>query len=233
MKNTVKLLSTKQLKASVVDLLSANGIILKHQDFISTQIIVNEDLAQEINKSTEQVIFTSKHAVSALLENIEAFELTFFAKKIFCIAGETKKYADSIPNCEIVGVAANASELANLIAKQTSHKTITYFCGNKRLDTIHTELSKNNFNVNEICLYNTEYNTEKIVSSYEGVFFFSPSAADAFFMINKLKADIPCFCIGETTMNAVKKHTNNPILGAKIPSQESVAELALNYFKKL
>ena len=63
--------------------------------------------------------------------------------------------------------------------------------------------------------------------SVEGVMFYSPSTVNSF--LEKNKAEVIAFCIGESTANEAKKHFSD-VRVAKVPTVESVIELVNEHY---
>jgi uroporphyrinogen-III synthase len=80
-------------------------------------------------------------------------------------------------------------------------------------------------------VYETIKTPKEIKKDYDGVLFFSPSAAESFFSINKIKSHTVCFAIGDTTATTLKKFTTNKIIQAQNQSQQSMMNAMLAHFK--
>jgi uroporphyrinogen-III synthase len=82
---------------------------------------------------------------------------------------------------------------------------------------------------NEIQVYETSLTPHKIKTSVEAILFFSPSAIESYLTENKIKNEI-CFCIGNTTAEALNQVTKN-IIVANQPSVEEVIEDVIEEYK--
>src|SRR6185295_1537907 len=131
----------------------------------------------------------------------------------------------------IAGEAKNASALADEISEKSEERKVIFFCGSKRMEDLPRLLKARDFEVEEVIVYKTELIPQKIIDDYEGVAFFSPSAAESFFSGNVLKKNVVCFSVGKTTTEAIKKYTGNEVITSEKPSEESVLELAIKQSK--
>jgi uroporphyrinogen-III synthase len=64
---------------------------------------------------------------------------------------------------------------------------------------------------------------QPIKEKVDGILFFSPSAVESYLAANKIKNEI-CFCIGETTAEALEKNKIKNIIVAHQPSIEDVID---------
>ena len=227
-----RLLVTKKISASHALQAGLKGVQILEKEFIRIVPVVNKELAKKIGKLTATrniVVFTSKNAVAAVADNGSVKDADW---KIFCLNGATRSEVEKFfPENHIAGSAANATQLADIIAEKAEEKTITFFCGNKRMEDLPAILLSKKFDVDEVVVYNTELLPEKIIDDYEAVAFFSPSAAESFFSVNELKDGVVCISVGKTTTEAIKKYTKNEVITSDQPSEQSVLELAIKQSK--
>jgi uroporphyrinogen-III synthase len=229
---SITILSTKKLKASVRRKAAQKEYTFLHDDFISIDYIENESVKQSLESLQEHLVFTSRHAVKGFQKNTDHYEYPLPAKKIFCLNGETLKAVHTIKNAEVVSVSGHADALAKEITRHPEIKSVTFICGNKRLDHLPNLLQQNSIKVNEIMVYRTLFSGKRIHDNYEAVFFFSPSGVESFFQTNILPRETPCFCIGDTTATSVREHTRNTVIVAKLCTQDSMLAAAQQYFLK-
>jgi len=201
-------LSTKKLALNQKELLLNSGIGFVEYDAISNKFI-DFDLRKEV---VENAIFTSKNAVKAIAE--KHLEI----KNCFCVGDKTSAFLKE-KGYLIVETAENAKDLAQKIIQDHNEKQFHFFCGNKRREELPHLLRENNIQLSETVVYETSLNFKKFESDFDGILFFSPSAVQSFTKENKINSI--AFCIGETTVNEVKKHSENVIIASK-PSIENV-----------
>jgi uroporphyrinogen-III synthase len=230
----MRLLMTKKISPSLALQAGLNGIDILEKEFIAVESMVNDQTAKEIEtfiKTKNVVAFTSKNAVAAIASNDKLASANW---KIFCIDGVTKKEVGKyFSDQKIVFTAKNADDLALAIIANADDKKVVFFCGNKRLNTLPDTLRANGFDVEEIVVYQTILSPQKIVDDFDVVAFFSPSAAESFFSLNQIDRKVICLSVGKTTSVAIRQYTQNEILTAKRPSEESVIELATGIINKI
>lgn len=150
---------------------------------------------------------------------------------IFCIDGITKQLAAFYFGADrIAGSAKYAAELAECIVKNGKFAKALFFCGDKRRDVIPLLLPQYGINVDEIMVYRTIQTPVRIIERFDGVAFFSPSAAESFFSLNTLPEKTICFAIGATTASAIKKLTVNPVVVSSDTTEEKMTETIKDFF---
>ena len=229
--NNITILSTRPLRAAVIDEAAEQGVQIDVQSFIETEAIQSIEVQQEIEQALIQsaiVVFTSMNAVEAVAEYMSD-EMPDWM--IYCIGQTTqdlvKKYFGE--DC-VAGTADNAADLAELIAEEDYIDEVIFFCGDQRRDELPEVLRSNNIEVNEIMVYHTIATPHLIDRKYNGILFYSPSAVNSFFSNNKPGKETYFFAIGNTTAAAIKKHSSNNIIVGDKPGKENLVEKAINYF---
>jgi uroporphyrinogen-III synthase len=226
------ILSTKKLKKQVLQAATDSGIHIRDINFIKITEIVNREKAQVIAQCKEHVVFTSANGVKGCMANMVRFGLEINGRHVFCLTGETLKAVLRLPYVETIAAAKDAASLARLIVRQKGVEQVSFICGNKRRNELPDLLQSHNIVLDEIQVYHTIIHPKPVREKYAAVLFFSPSAAEAFFQTNILPKEAACFCIGTTTADEVKQFTNNRIIVAEQPSQDSMLASLKAYFKK-
>jgi uroporphyrinogen-III synthase len=226
----IKVLSTRPLAGEIIEAAFSKGIDLAIKSFIKTEPIENVEVQQEIEHAltlVTTVVFTSMNAVEAVAEFILEELPTW---KIYCIGNTTKQLVEKyFGKTSIAGFADNATSLAvTIVADEPAE--VTFFCGNQRRDELPEILRSNDIEVDEIVVYETISLPQKINEEYHGILFFSPSAVQSFFIVNKLGSLTVLFAIGETTAAEIKKFTTNTIIVSDEPGKENLAEKMIEYF---
>lgn len=221
-KSQISVLSTKKLKQNQRELLLNSGIGLVERDFIS--II---PLNFQIDEIPENIIFTSKNSVKAILDHPSKRQ--FQQKNIFCVGEKTADFLKK-NGFSVIKTANYGEDLASKIVKEHAQENFLFICGKKRHDALPDKLKKAGVHISEVEVYDTEPSSKKIDRIFDGVLFFSPSAVQSFCIENDLSGSV-AFCIGTTTSAEAKKHTNN-IITATSPSIESVIVQVVKHFKK-
>ena len=231
--NKINILSTRPLDKTLINKAAEKNISIDCISFIETKIINNDLLKENIinlSKLKSTVVFTSMNAVDAV---------TFYLNnnkpdwKIFCIGYATQALITNyFGQNAIAGTADSAGALADFIINEKNISEIIFFCGDQRREELPEKLLHQNINVKEIEVYKTFALSHQITSDFDAIIFYSPSAVESFFSINKIKDQTTLFAIGNTTANEIKKYAGNKIIIAQQPSKKLLAEQAINYFEK-
>lgn len=221
MAKSIQILSTKTLLSNQKQyLLNANFNVVE-ADFITT-----EKTPFELNQINDNLIFTSQNAVHSVLEysDIEALK----TKKVFCVGLKTKALLAE-NGFDVIAYTGYAADLAEIITLIYANESYTFFSGNLRRDTLPDALKEAKVKYNEIKVYETTLTPQKINNAVDGILFFSPSGVESYLKENSIKNE-KCFCIGETTAEALDKITKNIII-ADHQTVEDVIEDVLNEYK--
>ncbi|PWB28373.1 uroporphyrinogen-III synthase [Flavobacterium sp. HTF] len=221
MAKSIQIVSTKILSPLQKQELIKYGLEVIEADFIKT-----ENKPFELQQLNESLIFTSQNAVHSVLSNPKSEELK--KKNVYCVGLKTKALlADNGFN--VVAYTGYASDLAEIITLIYSNESYTFFSGNLRRDTLPDALKEAGIKFNEIQVYNTSLHSQKVKTTPDAILFFSPSGVKSYLKENTIKKEI-CFCIGETTAEALHKITKNIII-ADQPTIEDVIEDVLQEYK--
>lgn len=219
---SIKILSTKTIAEDLIQQAKANNIVIDTINFIETKPIDNIAIREKIKQLADEkivAIFTSVNAVEAVFSRLN----TKPDWKIFCTSGATKEaLLNYINEDAIVDTAYNASALADKILENKVINSCVFFCGNQRLNTLPDKLLKQEINLDEVVVYETDASLKKIDETYAGILFFSPSAVESFFSVNKIDGKTVLFSVGKTTTKTIRKFTDDTIITAAFPSAESV-----------
>ena len=225
MKQPIRVLSTKKLLVNQKQFLLNANISLVEADFIS----INQ---KKVNIETinENLIFTSQNAVLSLIENLKGTETIEFLKKknVFCVGMKTKGLLEE-NGFNVIAYTGYAADLAEIITLIYGKEKFTFFSGNLRRDTLPDALKEAKIVFNEIEVYQTILNPQKVNGTFDGILFYSPSGIQSYLKDNKINKET-CFCIGTTTADALENITNNVII-ANQPTVENVIIQCINYYK--
>ncbi|SEP28288.1 uroporphyrinogen-III synthase [Flavobacterium sp. CF108] len=221
MAKATQILSTKILSPLQKQELTKAGIEVIEADFIKT-----ENKPFELKNLNESLIFTSQNAVHSVLSNPKSEELK--SKNVYCVGLKTKILL-SESGFNVVAYTGYASDLAEIITLIYRNESYTFFSGNLRRDTLPSALKEAGIKLNEIQVYETSLQPQKIKSPVDAILFFSPSGVESYLKDNSIKKET-CFCIGETTAEALQKITKNIII-ADQPTVEDVLEDVLSEYK--
>jgi len=221
MAKSIQILSTKILSPLQKQELTKAGLDLIEADFIKT-----ENKPFELKNLNESLIFTSQNAVHSILSNPKSKELK--SKNVYCVGLKTKILL-SENGFNVIAYTGYASDLAEIITLIYRNESYTFFSGNLRRDTLPNALKEAGIKFNEIQVYDTSLQPQKIKTAVDAILFFSPSGVESYLKDNTIKKET-CFCIGETTADALSKITKNIII-ADQPTVEDVIEDVINEYK--
>jgi uroporphyrinogen-III synthase len=233
-----KVLSTKKLEPSILKQAKENDIEIIEQEFISIKPVWAKETFERIigfpNNKKFNIALTSANAVDALNSYMHAGDAFYVINwNIFCLSGKTKQAVLNAKLLEknIVGEAANASELAKKIIEARVDEII-FFCSNKRRDELPTILQTASIKVHEVILYETTETPVSVDGNLDAVLFFSPSGVQSFFSANELNDTTVCFAIGPTTATSISTFTQNKVIASISPNQEELIEEVIEHFKQ-
>lgn len=221
MAKSIQILSTKKLSGEQKQALTDANLEVIDTDFIQTQ-----NKSFELKDLNENLIFTSQNAVHSILSHPKAEELK--SKNVFCVGLKTKILL-SESGFNVVAYTGYASDLAEIITLIYRNESFTFFSGNLRRETLPQALKDAEVKFNEIQVYDTSLTPQKIKTAVDAILFFSPSGVESYLKDNTIKKET-CFCIGETTAEALQKITKNIII-ADQPTVEDVLEDVLEEYK--
>lgn len=215
------ILSTKKLTENQKQMLLKNSIALVEENFIETK--TKEFKLENVNQN---LIFTSQNAVLSLLENPD-WE-TLKSKPVFCVGLKTKELLTE-KGFDVVAFTGYAADLAEIISLIYAKETYTFFTGNLRRDVLPNTLKTNEITFNEIEVYETNLVSKKISTKVDGILFFSPSAVESYLKLNTIKNEL-CFCIGESTSEALENKNIHNIIIAEKPLVENVINDVIEHY---
>lgn len=226
MANPNRILSTKVLLSHQKQVLTDIGLEVLESNFIQVEF-----KKFELTGIKDNLIFTSQNAVRSFLNHPQLEELkpTLQQKKVFCVGVKSKTIL-SDAGFEVVAYTDYASDLAAIISLIYANGSYTFFSGNLRKETLPLALQEAGIEFNEIEVYETKLNPHKITTTVDAILFFSPSGVASYLKENTIKKEL-CFCIGETTAEALEeKHIKNIVI-AEYPSVENVITEVREYYK--
>ncbi len=208
-----------------------HGIDIECISFIETHPVKGKEIGKEIKDLLLQesiVVFTSMNAVEAVAGHLSKEKPDW---KIYCIGITTNKLVKKkFGENSVIGTATNAAELAGLIVEERNSNKLSFFCGDQRREELPNILRNNGIRVNEVIVYQTKPVLNIIEKVYDGILFFSPSAANSFFSTNKLPSPTLVFAIGTTTAKELKQLTNNEIIISDEPGKENLVNKMIQFF---
>ena len=222
MQNPIRIVATKKLSERQKQQLLRADFSVFDEDFISIQSKIFE-----IENINDYLIFTSQNAVESVLKNKKITEIK--SKRCFCVGEKTKALLEQ-NDFDVIADSDYAAELASIICNQYSKNSFTFFCGNIRRDVLPEAMKLAEIILDEVEVYETVLTTHKINFKPDGILFFSPSGVESYLKENKIE-DENCFCIGNTTAEALKYVTPNRII-ANQPTMESVVMKCIENYRQ-
>ena len=225
MATPTRILSTKVLLSYQKQVLTDVGFEVLESNFIEVETKIFE-----LNGIKDNLIFTSQNAVRSFLTHpqFEENKSDLQSKKVFCVGVKSKTILTDA-GFEVIAYADYASDLTEIICLIYANGSYTFFSGNLRKETLPLVLKNAGIEFNEIEVYETQLKPHKIKEAVDAILFFSPSGVESYLKDNPIKKEL-CFCIGETTAEALEnKHIKNIII-AEHPSVENVITEVKEYY---
>lgn len=230
----ISIFCTRTLPDEQSERLVEAGFRIRQKDFIEVQHTFNEaTFLDRLNtKETQARVFTSKNSVLSLATLLDANPTQIVSKKTFTVGVKATEMLKDL-RIHTSAKAGHALALAQIIARNSDVDAIDFFCGNMSLDDLPEYLESKGIRVHKEIVYQTEMVHHEVeTASVNGLIFISPSAVYSFFKKNKINPEIPCFCIGATTSEAIHLRCDNPRIPSNEPVLESVIDKVIEYFGK-
>ena len=228
-KTKLQILSTRPLSKQLIARAAVQNILIEEISFIETAIVENDGIKNKSQNYIQQnitAIFTSMNAVNAVAK---------YTKQkpnwnIYCIGNTTKKLVQNHFGANsIAGTAANAEELAEVIISEGLEQVV-FFCGNQRRNELPVKLKEKNVFVDELVVYNTIETPVLLSKNYDGILFFSPSAANSFFSTNNVDHKTQLFAIGKTTAAAIQQFSSNNVIISSSPGKKDLVKRMIEHY---
>jgi uroporphyrinogen-III synthase len=216
-----RVLATKKLQPNQKLYLLNAGLSVIEADFIGIHY-----KPFEINNAADNLIFTSQNGFLGFLQHKASG--VFAGSTVFCVGEKTRNLIER-HGFTVVEMAHDAESLGTIIIEKYAKERFMFFSGSMRRDTLPDTLTKAGITFSETEVYDTVLTPHKIGTKCNGILFFSPSGVESYLKENTI-TDETCFCIGQTTANALSGVTDKVIL-ANAPSIENVIVQVRNYFK--
>jgi uroporphyrinogen-III synthase len=229
-----KILSTRPVKDELIQEATEKNIQLDIIPLIDTEPVQDIDTQQEVEQIALQyatVVFTSMNAVESVITMLDQQVPEW---DIYCMGNTTQELIRNyFGEASIHSTGNNAIELAeNILSDNEELDEVFFFCGDQRRDELPVKLKEAGVNIEEIIVYKTIPLHQKIDTVYDGIVFFSPSAVESYFKLNKANDTTVFFAIGTTTASAIKKYSNNKIITAHSPGKEELVRKAIHHFSE-
>ena len=229
MKPLTRIISTRKMNEPEKQQASGLGFLIADQDFLSIEYLADDHLAAVVKQAQHAFVFTSQHALRAVMDIVSKYQITLNRRDCFCIEGTTMQLAIQY-GFNVIGKSGNSASLAAVVLAQHQQEII-FFSGNLKRDELVNTLTANHVIVHEHVVYHKSLIPLKIQEDYEGIMFFSPSQVDAFSLANKLPQATPAFCIGNTTADHLRKKGHQNTLVAEQQNTSSLLNKIYEYYR--
>jgi len=228
--NNIRILCTRPIDQLLISKAAEKGVHITVLPFIEIKKLQTAAFREQVMSLAYRkadVAFTSQYSVESVADNLSVKP----SWKISCIGGATKEAVSKNFGEETFGVTAkNASTLARKLIETGGVKEVLFFCGDQRLDDLPETLRANNISVQEVIAYQTLQTPHDVEEDYDGILFFSPTAAHSFFSSNTVRTSVVLFSIGKTTTATIQSYCTNKVITSEWPGQESLVEKVIEYF---
>ena len=225
------ILSTRELDETLVEKILEKEIVFDQLPFIEMIPRYDEELKARVNELAGEnvlAIFTSRTAVAAVAALLGS---TPSGWQVACMGGATRSHAEDLfGKTAVVLSSGTARDLGEKLLALRTGLPVVFFAGNRRLNDLPDLLGKNSASLKEIIVYDTNETPVKLESDYDAVLFFSPSAAQSFFSVNRLKQDTVLFSIGETTAAVLRRLSPNKVIVSPVHSPEILMDAVFGHF---
>ncbi len=216
-----RVLSTRILSDAHRQLFHTSNVQWVEKDFIAI-----EPQAFTVEAVRDLVVFTSQNAVKSVLNNPHAQLLK--TKPAICVGVKTKALLEQ-EGWEVKAWTHYAKELTAVIERDFFSCSFSFCCGNIRRETLPAFFKQHNLIFDEYEAYQTVKQPHTLQNKVEGICFYSPSAIESFLQNNQVTTEV-CFCIGDTTADALKGITTQIVVASQ-PTIEATLSACLAYYK--
>ena len=226
----INILSTRPIDAFLLQEAATHNVWIECLPFIETTVSINKNKKERIKtlaQTNNTIVFTSMNAAEAIIKSLDGSKPHW---DIYCMGGTTKTIIkDYFGADSIKGTGKDALSLAHgMITNGT--KEAVFFCGNIRRDELPQLLREHKIGLEEMVVYETIVTPQEVNQAYDAVLFFSPSAVDSFFSVNKVSEKTILFAIGNTTAKAISNYSHNTVVKADTPEKDNLVKKAVNHF---
>lgn len=165
-------------------------------------------------------VFTSANAVRACFPE----QAIWMERLNCCCVGPKTAALIRQRGHRVLCEASNAEALAELLIQKYSNQYIILYAGSRTLSVVPDRLKASDIPFDQVLTYQSHIQNQAFNIDFDLVLFFSPSGVKSYFDANPTGKSL-AICIGNTTKNAVKKHTDKYII-AESTTVESVLQTA-------
>jgi uroporphyrinogen-III synthase len=222
------IICTRKINFENKSLALNNNIIIDDYEFLTIQHLCSNELLKTLSNSIIKTIFTSLHAVESVYRCLQNNNIPSKNVQCYAIEGRTANLAIEY-GFTVFNTGVDGQSLAKLIIDNNETSVVHFTTLDSRKE-IEEALTNHSIEYHKILVYEKTVNSIKISKPFDGITFFSPSQVDGFLKSNKLEADIPAFCIGETTKAHLKNYHHQNIHVAESTNEIALIQKVINYF---
>lgn len=217
-----RILFTQKVSADILSQLDRNVEVELHV-FLKIQKLNPNEFIPKIKTQVYKYLISSQNAVEAIKDlNLDG--------EFYVVGTKTSQLLQKY-NFKVKVETHYAKELADFILETENPTSWNFFCGNNRRDELINRLSLANHKVNEVVVYQSTQNPEKLNSNlWDGIVFMSPLGVQSFFESNSILPETTVFSIGTTTADTIRLYCQNKIIMPEVPTYESMVQIINKYF---
>lgn len=176
-------------------------------------------------------VFTSANGVKALEALMESGLQVRPETQLFAVGAKTQEALQKLGLESKIPRTQNGKYLAELIIREGKINSVIYFHGNLSRDEMANKLIEGGIEVIELEVYKTVIQAVKLPKKpLSAILFYSPSAVEGFKQGTGFEQELPAlFAIGETTADALRAETDQPVQVATQPDTEALLRTVSNY----
>ncbi|WP_410881631.1 uroporphyrinogen-III synthase [Myroides sp. DW712] len=195
-------------------------------DWVEEDFIGIQPCVFSVDQPREILLFTSQNAVRSVLNNPASAVLK--GVPAICVGIKTKELLAK-NGWTVLAWTHYAKELTNVIQQQFASQSFSFFCGNIRREVLPTFFKQHQIPFDEYVVYQTVKYPHQMQQKLDGICFYSPSAIESFLENNAITTEV-CFCIGDTTADALKGITTQIVVASQ-PTIEATLAACFAYYK--
>ncbi len=222
------IISTRKINFENKSLALKKNIVIKDYELLTIKYLCTDEILKKLTLPTVIAIFTSMHAVEAVYQCLLNSNLPTTNIYYYAVEGRTSNLAREY-NFQLISTAKDGQSLAKSII-DNNETSVVHFTTLDTRKEIGEALTNHFIEYQKILVYEKIVNSITLLKPFDGIMFYSPSQVDGFLMANKLGADVPAFCIGETTKYHLANYHHLNIQVTKSADELVLVNTVIDYF---
>lgn len=229
-------LCTRELKPALLKRALEAGIGIHCEPFFEIVPASGESLSRQVRHFWDTpdlcAIFTSQHAVAAVVALLSETPPGSASRHIYTLSGASLEAVRKAGWEPLVrATASRASQLAELLLKAPLPGPAVFFAGDQRRAELPEAFAAAGVPLQECVVYlNRPRPQPSGMPEPEALLFFSPSAVEGYMAENRPRRSTPCFAIGPSTAETLRRHGFREIHISNEPRSEALLERLIVYF---